>query len=247
MSASPSLLLLGASSDIGRAIAERYARDGWSVTLAGRSAGEVEREAADLRVKTRAEVGVRTFDVTQIDHFAAFADGLGVLPDMVVSVIGAMGDQTVSQADSLVAARILRTNFEGPALILELFANRMAVRGTGVVVGVSSVAGDRGRSSNYVYGSAKAGLTAYLSGLRQRLSNTGVRVVTVKPGFVHTAMTAGMKLSPVLTARPEEVAVALAAGVKSGTDVIYVRWMWRFVMLIICAIPERVFKKMTIG
>ena len=136
-------------------------------------------------------------------------------------------------------------NFEGPGLLLGFFAGQMAKRGTGTIVGISSVAGDRGRATNYVYGSAKAGFTAFLSGLRNRLASRGVHVLTVKPGFVRTKMTEGMKLPPPLTAEPEEVArrVYRAAEVKK-TDLIYVRPAWRLIMAIIRNIPEARFKRM---
>jgi NAD(P)-dependent dehydrogenase (short-subunit alcohol dehydrogenase family) len=167
------------------------------------------------------------------------------MPDTVVSVIGELGEQPKAEADLGHAATVMRANFEGPALLLGLFANLFAARGSGTLVGVSSVAGDRGRASNYVYGAAKAGLTAFLSGLRNRLARSGVRVVTVKPGFVRTRMTAGMKLPPLLTAEPAEVGAAIfKAAEGGGGDVIYVRWMWRFVMMIITLIPERIFKRL---
>jgi len=120
----------------------------------------------------------------------------------------------------------------------------MAARGTGTIVGISSVAGDRGRATNYVYGSAKAGFTAFLSGLRNRLATRGVHVLTVKPGFVRTKMTEGMKLPPALTAEPQEVArrIYRAAEVKKA-DAIYVRPVWRLVMTIICAFPKRASRK----
>jgi hypothetical protein len=139
----------------------------------------------------------------------------------------------------------MRTNFEGPALLLGLLAERFAARGSGTIVGVSSVAGDRGRASNYLYGAAKAGFTAFLSGLRNRLAPVGIRVVTIKPGFVRTQMTAGMKLPPLLTAEPDEVGRAIfKAAEKGGGDVVYVRPIWRIVMLVIGLIPERVFKRL---
>jgi short-subunit dehydrogenase len=163
----------------------------------------------------------------------------------VVCVVGELGDQARAQVDLGHATLVLRTNFEGPALLLGLFAERFAARGSGTLVGVSSVAGDRGRASNYVYGSAKAGFTAFLSGLRNRLAPAGVKVVTTKPGFVRTRMTAGMKLPPVLTAEPDEVARAIiAAADAKGRDVVYVRGIWWMVMTIICGIPERIFKRL---
>jgi NAD(P)-dependent dehydrogenase (short-subunit alcohol dehydrogenase family) len=139
----------------------------------------------------------------------------------------------------------MRTNFEGPALLLGALAERFIARRHGTIVGVSSVAGDRGRGSNYVYGASKAGFTAFLSGLRNRAAAANVRVITVKPGFVRTRMTAGMKLPPLLTAEPQEVGATILSAVEGERgDVLYVRKIWRLVMMVICAIPEPIFKKM---
>jgi short-subunit dehydrogenase len=162
-----------------------------------------------------------------------------------VSVVGLLGDQERAEGDSVHASDIMRTNFEGPALLLAEAANRMLARGRGAIVGVSSVAGERGRASNYVYGSAKAGFTAFLSGLRNRLSGTNVRVVTVKPGFVRTKMTEGLALPPLITANPGEVghAVYRAAEVRPR-DVIYVRPVWAAIMAVIRAIPEFIYKRL---
>jgi NAD(P)-dependent dehydrogenase (short-subunit alcohol dehydrogenase family) len=163
----------------------------------------------------------------------------------VVCVVGEMGNQQQAQGDLAHAAMVIRTNFEGPALLLGALAERFAARGHGSIVGVSSVAGDRGRGSNYVYGAAKAGFSAFLSGLRNRLSASGVHVTTVKPGFVRTRMTQGMKLPPLLTAEPGEVGAAILATVRGKPkDVLYVRKLWRPVMMAIGAIPEPIFKKM---
>ena len=120
----------------------------------------------------------------------------------------------------------------------------MEARGSGAIIGISSVAGDRGRASNFIYGSAKAGFTAFLSGLRNALASKGVQVLTVKPGFVATQMTAGKDLPPRLTAQPAEVARAIVSAHKKGRDVIYVKPVWRIVMLVIRTIPERVFKRL---
>jgi NAD(P)-dependent dehydrogenase (short-subunit alcohol dehydrogenase family) len=168
---------------------------------------------------------------------------LPVLPDTAVCVVGELGDQTRGQTDPAHATLLLRTNFEGPALFLGAVAERSLARGSGTIVGVSSVAGDRGRASNYLYGAAKAGFAAFLSGLRNRVAPRGLRMVTVKPGFVRTRMTANMKLPPMLTAQPDEVGRAIFnAAETGGRDVIYVRRIWRPVMMVIGSIPERIFK-----
>jgi decaprenylphospho-beta-D-erythro-pentofuranosid-2-ulose 2-reductase len=241
------VLILGATSDIGRAIALAYAKAGWGLRLAGRDPGGLERERLDLVARYDSTVTTQTVDVLSLDDIRGLADAATVLPDTVISVVGDLGDQARAQSDLDEAIRIMRVNYEGPALVLGQFADAMAQRGSGVLVGVGSVAGERGRVSNYVYGSAKAGLHAFLSGLRQRLAGQGVHVLTVKPGFVRTRMTDGMALPGALTASAEEVGEAVyRAAELRRTDVLYVRWMWRFIMIIIKLIPERIFKRLNI-
>lgn len=242
---SRTVLILGGGSDIGFSIARTYASHGWSVILAARNEKDIARNRGDL--VTRFGVGVITvpFDVLATDRHQSFLDGLGETPDIVVCVIGLLGNQVLAETDPDHATAILRVNFEGPALILGEVANRMMKRGHGTIVGVSSVAGDRGRASNYVYGSAKAGFSAFLSGLRARAHHAGVHVLTVKPGFVRTAMTAGMRLPAPLTAEPAEVGRAVyRAAEKTKRNTIYVRPIWRIILLIIVHLPEGIFKRL---
>ena len=243
--AEKALLLVGGTSDMGRATALHYAQAGWRVMLAARDIDRARRNADDIALRGGAPVSLHRLDILDSEAFPAFADGLPALPDTVVCVVGELGDQVRAQTDPGHATSLLRTNFEGPAQLLSIFAERFLARGSGTLVGVSSVAGDRGRGSNYFYGAAKAGFTAFLSGLRNRLASSGIRVVTVKPGFVRTRMTAGMKLPPLLTGEPDEVARAIFAAAERGRgDVIYVRPVWRVVMTVITLIPERLFKRL---
>jgi NAD(P)-dependent dehydrogenase (short-subunit alcohol dehydrogenase family) len=236
------VLIVGGASDIGRATAKVYADRGWNVMLAGRNVAECERNADDIAVRAGRRPDVTGLDILQTDRFAAFVDGLPDLPDTVVCVVGLLGDQARDQSDPARAALTMRSNFEGPALLLDAFASRMASRGRGVIVGISSVAGDRGRSSNYIYGSSKAGFSAFLSGLRHRLVRQGVCVITVKPGFVRTKMTAHMTLPRRLTAEPEEVAKAIfLADQAKRPRSLYVRSVWRPIMTIIRILPESLF------
>ncbi|KQT11885.1 short-chain dehydrogenase [Methylobacterium sp. Leaf399] len=245
MAGRKTLLLVGATSDIGRAVASRYAREGWAIVLTARDPSAARRDTDDLSVRTGEPVAVLPLDVLALDTLAAFVDALPVLPDTVVCVVGELGDQNRAEADPEHAARVMATNYLGPSLLLGILADRFAARGHGTIVGVSSVAGDRGRGSNYVYGSAKAGFTAFLSGLRNRLARGPVRVVTVKPGFVRTRMTQALSLPPLLTAEPAEVGDAIYAAAERGrADVVYVRPVWRLVMAIIRAIPEPIFKRL---
>jgi NAD(P)-dependent dehydrogenase (short-subunit alcohol dehydrogenase family) len=247
MTSSKTLLLVGGTSDIGRATALHYAQAGWRVLLAARNEEEARRNADDIAARTGVEVTTHRLDILETGNFKGFVEGLPQLPDTVVCVVGELGDQARGQSDTNHATLVVRTNFEGPALFLGLLAERFLARGSGTIVGVSSVAGDRGRGSNYLYGAAKAGFTAFLSGLRNRLAPKGLRVLTVKPGFVRTQMTAGMKLPPLLTAEADEVGRSIfTAAEKGGSDVIYVRRIWRPVMMVIGSIPERIFKKLSL-
>lgn len=247
MTPQKTVLIVGATSDIGHATAAAYAKAGWRVLLAARDVARAKRNATDIAVRSGKPEELFALDILKPETFAAFIDGLPVLPDTLVCVVGELGDQKKSEADIAEAGRVMRANFEGPALLLGAMAEKFESRGTGTLVGVSSVAGDRGRATNYVYGSAKAGFSAFLSGLRNRLAKKGVRVLTVKPGFVNTRMTAGMDLPKALTAEPAEVGDAIfRAAEVSRKDVVYVRWIWWPVMTVITSIPERVFKNMRI-
>ncbi|MCH2116007.1 MAG: SDR family oxidoreductase, partial [Pirellulales bacterium] len=176
----------------------------------------------------------------------AFIDQFPKLPEIAVCAVGLMGAQSENERNLDAASRIMRSNYEGPASILALLANRFEERGHGALVGISSVAGERGRATNYVYGSAKAGFTAFLSGLRNRLAKKGVHVVTVLPGFVATQMTEGMDLPAKLTAQPEEVGKTIVKAVAKKKNVVYVRPIWRLIMLVIKNIPEKIFKSLKI-
>lgn len=240
------VLILGARSDMALAIAHRFAKAGHPIQLAARNAETLEAERKDMALRYDVDVSLHDFDVLETENFASFIDSLPVLPHVAVSAVGYMGEQSENETDLSQAATVLRSNFEGPALILAELANRFEARGSGTLVGISSVAGERGRATNYVYGSAKAGFTAFLSGLRNRLARQGVHVITVLPGFVATKMTEDMDLPEKLTAQPDEVADAVHRAVVTGRNVIYVRGIWRLVMLVIRNIPEGVFKKMKI-
>ncbi|MFN3145657.1 MAG: SDR family oxidoreductase [Paracoccaceae bacterium] len=239
----PPILILGARSDIGRAIAHRFAAEGHPVQLAARAPEALEADRADIALRHGVEVSCHAFDALDHAGHDRFLDGLPELPGIAACVVGLMGEQEENARDMDAARLVMRSNYEGPAEILARLANRFEARGSGTLIGVSSVAGERGRASNYVYGSAKAGFTAFLSGLRNRLSRTPVRVITVLPGFVATRMTENMDLPAPLTAAPQEVAEAVWRAHAGARDVVYVRRIWALIMAVIRAIPEPVFKK----
>ena len=240
------VLILGARSDMARATARAFAAKGYPIQLAARDTESLAADKADLETRFGIEVTLYAFDALDVAGHEGFVDGLPSLPGIAVCAVGTMGDQEENEKDPARALTVLRSNFEGPAILLGVLADRFVSRGGGTLVGISSVAGDRGRASNYVYGSAKAGFTAFLSGLRNRLAKQNVHVVTVKPGFVNTAMTAHLDLPERLTAEPEEVANAIVKAVEKSRNIIYVRPIWWLVMAIIRAIPETIFKKTSI-
>ena len=243
----PSLLVVGGTSDIAKATALTFARKGWNVTVSGRDLAAAQAEAANLEIRTPGStIGAVALDVLDTASFGPLLENLSVLPDAVLLAVGLLGDQGQAQRNTDHAELVMRSNFEGPCLLLGLIASQFEERGSGTIIGISSVAGERGRASNYVYGAAKAGLTAFLSGLRNRLAVKGVHVLTVKPGFVRTRMTAGMKLPAALTAEPQELGDAIYDAVEKRKNVIYVRPAWRLVMTIIRSIPENLFKKLSL-
>jgi decaprenylphospho-beta-D-erythro-pentofuranosid-2-ulose 2-reductase len=240
------VLILGARSDIAIASAHRFAKDGYDIQLAARQVESLEAQRADIELRYRVNVKLCEFDALDIGSHVNFISNLPELPNIAICAVGNMGEQTESERDIQAAAHVMRSNYEGPASILAELSNRFEQRGSGTLVGISSVAGERGRATNYIYGSAKAGFTAFLSGLRNRLAKSGVRVVTVLPGFVATKMTEGMDLPATLTAKPQQVAEAMFQAVNKHRNIVYVKPIWRLVMAVIRNIPERIFMGMRI-
>jgi decaprenylphospho-beta-D-erythro-pentofuranosid-2-ulose 2-reductase len=240
----PTVLILGATSDMAIALSKKYAAAGYGLQLAARDTGRLRPLHSDLSIRYNVPCSLHEFDAAQPGQHPAFFAGLTPQPDITISVFGYLGDQQLAQSDWKECERIILANYTGAVSILNIVADSYAARQNGTIVGISSVAGERGRQSNYFYGSAKAGFTAYLSGLRNRLFPQGVHVLTVKPGFVYTRMTDNMPLPSLLTATPEQVANDVYRAVLKKSNVIYTRWFWRWIMLLIRNIPEPIFKKM---
>lgn len=238
------VLILGAGSDMAVAIARKYAQEKYNVQLAARKVEHLLPLQQDLQIRYGITATVHAFDALDTASHAAFYASLPVKPDQTICVFGYLGNQETAQNDWQEAQRIIATNYTGAVSILNIVANDYAARKAGTIVGISSVAGVRGRQSNYMYGSAKAGFTAYLEGLRNRLYHDGVHVLSVQPGFVATRMTEHLTLPPLLTATPEQVANAVFKAASAKKNGIYVKWFWRYIMLLIRNIPEGMFKKM---
>ena len=238
------VLILGATSDMAVAIARHLAMEGYSITLAARSPERLAALEGDLRVRHKAMVSSAHFDALDFTSHAAFYQSLPEKPDIVICVFGLLGDQSEAQQNWAHCHEIINSNYTGAVSILNIVANDFERRKKGTIVGISSVAGERGRQSNYIYGSAKAAFTAYLSGLRNRLYHHGAHVVTVKPGFVKTKMIENLSTPGPLTASPKKVAEKISAAIRRKKDTIYVLSAWRLIMYIIKSIPEFIFKKL---
>ncbi len=241
------ILLLGANSDIGFAIAGAFAKlERANLVLASRDIASLEKKAKDIEIRYGVKTKVIQFDATSFDTHQTFYNSLSPKPDGVVVAFGYLGDQKAAEQSFEDAKKNLDTNFTGAMSILEIIARDFEARRKGFIIGLSSVAGERGRQSNYIYGAAKGAFTTYLSGLRNRLHKSNVQVMTVLPGFVQTKMTAALDLPEKLVATPEEVASDIYSAFKKRKDVVYSKWFWRWIMLIIKVIPEMIFKKMNL-
>ena len=241
-----SILLLGATSDMAVATAHEFARRGYNIVLAARNISALHRIESDIQIRYKVEVKVLGFDALNYTEHQALVDGLNPLPEVTALFFGELGEHEAAIKDWSISQKILEVNFNGAASVLHHIANRYEAAKQGTIVGVSSVAGERGRQSNYIYGSAKAGFTAFLSGLRNRLYKSGVHVATIKPGFVATKMTDHLELPKLLTATPQQVAKAIYQAVRKSKDVVYVLPVWRLIMQNIRLIPEKVFKRMSL-
>jgi short-subunit dehydrogenase len=234
------VLVLGATSAIAQAAARVWASRGADLVLVARNAAKVQAVSDDLSTRGgQVETAVQDLDDASL-HAALAERASGA--DVVLLAHGVLGDPAITDVDPAAAERVLRTNLVGPAQLLTLIAPRL--QSGACLAAISSVAGDRGRAKNGVYGASKAGLDSFLSALRQRLSPSGVRVLTIKPGFVDTPMTAGMRKSR-LFASAEFVGRGIVRAVDTGRDVVYLPWYWRLIMLVIRALPERLFKRLT--
>ena len=242
------VLIIGATSAIAEATARLLAERGDALYLVARNEARLAAVAADLSVRGSSRVGCDVLDANDVaahEPMLARADVFLGGYDTVLIAHGTLGDQKASEASVELTLQEINTNALSVVALLTPIANRLAQRRAGTIAVISSVAGDRGRGSNYVYGSAKALVTAFLSGLRQRLSKCGVAVITIKPGFVDTPMTAAFAKGP-LWASPERVARGIVHAMDRHGGTVYLPGFWRPIMLIIRAIPESLFLRLSL-
>lgn len=240
------IAVFGATSAIAQAWMRLLAPTEASFFLVARNAAHLDSVANDLRTRGAIAVQTETCDLDQtelhpalLDHGIEFLGGL----DCALIAHGVLGDQAAGEADFAVAAASLQTNFLSIASLATWLANYFQSQYRGTIAVISSVAGDRGRKSNYIYGSAKAGLNAFLDGVRNRVDRDGVQVLTIRPGFVATPMTAHLPQGP-LFATPDAVARDILHAIEKRRDVLYTPWFWKWIMAVIRAIPEWKFKRM---
>ncbi len=240
------VLILGATSSIARATADSLAAKGYPLYLAGRELSELERLASDLQIRYKTEVHCGHFDADQTEKHEQFIEDVLATTNGFEGVLVAfsdMGKHNKAIHDYEEAHKILQRNLLGAISILTYSSIYLEKQKRGFIIGISSPSGDRGRQSNYIYGAGKAGLSVYLEGLRNRLYPLGIHVMTVKPGFVDTAMTFGLP-GLFLVASPKYVGEKIVKGLEKSKDIIYVPWFWRYIMWIICSIPEKLFKRL---
>ena len=237
------VVIVGATSAVAQSLIRIWAQRGMELTLVARSAGELERISADARVRGAPLVATVVGDLTDITFITETVSAMKV-PRIALIAYGSLTDSARADGDANYLATELNTNFVSAALWAQSLALRMATDSTegGTIAVISSVAGDRGRRSNHAYGAAKAGLSAFCSGLRARMAPRRVHVVTVKPGFIDSPMTAHIAKKGALWATPEAVAKGIIDAIDKKRNVVYLPGFWRFIMLIVTHVPETIFK-----
>ena len=241
------ILIIGATSAIAEACARRFASRGDALFLTGRNVDHLQAISADLKVRGAANAGFAMLDVTDftahqpvIEQATRELDGI----DTVLIAHGTLSDQTQCQTSVDDLRREFDINATSTLALLSVLANRFESQGHGTLAVISSVAGDRGRQSNYVYGAAKAAVSAFLGGLRQRLAKANVDVLTIKPGFVDTPMTVDIANKGALWAKPDNVAAGIVRAIDRRRSVVYLPWFWAPIMFLIRHIPESIFKRL---
>jgi short-subunit dehydrogenase len=239
------VLVIGATSAMAEACSRLWAAQGCSLFLVARDAARLDAIAADLKVRGAAQLGVSVLDLNDLAlHAGLVESAASAMGDIDIALIahGTLGDQQAGERDFTVALQELNTNAISVMSLLTLLANRMQAQRRGSLVSISSVAGDRGRASNYIYGTAKGAVTLFTQGLRQRLHGDGVQVLTIKPGFVDTPMTRAFKKGP-LWATPDQVARGILKAIDARRSEVYVPGFWALIMWVIRHLPNAVFDR----
>jgi short-subunit dehydrogenase len=238
------VLIFGATSDIAQELAKQYAQRKADVTLLGIDTAMLAPFKADLEIRYSVKIKLVEFDILNYSAPDVSLISLIDSSDVSIMLIGYLGDQDKADENDNELLRIINLNYVKVVEVISQIQRIYVNKKSGLIAGVSSVAGDRGKQSNFAYGSAKAGLSVYLDGLRNRLYPKGIHVLTIKPGFMATKMTEHMDLPKPLTASPKAAAKAIINAIDKKKNKIYINWIWKYLMMVIKTIPEPVFKKM---
>lgn len=238
-------LILGSNADIGQALAYSFASHGYSIILASRNIDDYQiRLKQDISIRHNVAVHVVAFNGSIYDAHEDFLHSLPVLPDILIAVFGYLGNQALALKDFDETYKIISSNYIGQVSLINKFVQLVKDKKAATIIGISSVAGERGRKSNYIYGSSKAAFTTYLSGLRNDLFIHNIHVMTVIPGFVKTKMLGNLTTPKILTSSPENAAESVFKGFKKKKNVIYIYSVWKYIMFMIKSIPEFLFKRL---
>ena len=243
------ILIVGATSAIATACARLWTREDVVFFLAGKDGVKLQHTADDLKARGAAEVYTSVIDLNSFErHDSMLAECFGALEQVDIALIahGTLPDQAACEKDTDLALREFSSNGLSTIAILTPLANRLAAQHHGTIAVISSVAGDRGRQSNYLYGAAKASVTTFCEGLRARLFKQGVHVLTIKPGFVDTPMTQGLALPGPLVSSPDKVAKLIHKAIKRRHNTVYTPSYWWLIMLVIRSIPTSIFKRLSL-
>lgn len=236
-------LIIGATSDIAKELIYIFAKNGFILDLVARRLDELDRISKDLKIRFGIDVFNFHLNIEDYQSIDAFIKTYNYIPNVVIFAIGYLGIQKKAEQNWEEAKKIIDINYTNQIPLLNHFANIMEQTKRGTIIGISSIAGERGRKANYFYGSAKAALTQHLSGLRQRLHSAGVNVITVKPGFIRTKMTKNLSVPTIMEGTPQKVALSIYNGYKKNKSNVIAPPIYKFVNLIIKLLPEKIFQK----
>lgn len=240
------ILIIGGNSDIGFEIAkEFYKNNNNNLYLTTQPNKKITKDINQLK-NHKNRLKLIKFDLLEFNDHKKFYNALDPKPDLVICSAGMFLNSEQILSNFELKEKMINTNFTGYASILDIIIDDFKRKNNGCIIGISSVAGDRGRASNYMYGSTKSAFSSYLSGLRNSLKKFNINIITIKPGFVRTKMTNNIKMNKYLTATPEKVAKDVHKAWKRKRDIVYTPWYWKYIIIIIKIIPEKIFKKMNL-
>lgn len=234
--AKKNVLILGANSDVGICLLGDLYNYECNLFLASRDLDNLKKITTNKKINID-KINFIHLDVLNETSISSFLDKNIIIPDIIICCIGYLNNQSSN------LSKILRTNFEGPVTIINSYIDKFLSRGYGTIVGVSSIAGERGRAKNYLYSSAKSGFTSYLSGLRSKYDHKNINIITVIPGYINTKMTRGEKLNKFITASPELVADKILKAIIKGKKVEYISFFWFFVSIVLKNLPDYILRK----